>query len=391
MMFKRHYLRFVAFLKSFDIYQILSLPVLLLVILLSGDFRTTDIRIGVILPLTGAGSLRAGSHRNGLELALKHINAQGGINGRKICLETRDSKGSAILAAELARDLIYETEVVSIIGGLSPSETRVIQQVAENAQVPFLTALCTHHEITENGSIFTFRSITDDKSQFEALAEFSARRFNCRKPALIYDSTLYGAESAHKYMEICIKFGQQVCAAVSYQPDSLNFRRQLQVIQASNPDALVLLTPADTAAIITRQAREARFNHPILGGNHLSLPEYSSIAGVYAESVITTMPFNPRLGGQRADYFLSEYYENYSSQADSFAALGYEALMLEVLALRAGETSRLAIRNSLAQLHGWESVAGSGGFDNHGNQVRPAEIAIIKERQKIPVNLEALF
>ena len=126
-MVKRYYYRFVQFLKSLDMYQLLSLPVLLLVMLFSGDFRTTDIRIGVILPLTGSSSLRAGSHRNGLELALKHINAQGGINGRKLCLETRDSRGSASLAAELARDLIYETGVVSLIGGFSPSETRAIQ------------------------------------------------------------------------------------------------------------------------------------------------------------------------------------------------------------------------------------------------------------------------
>ncbi len=388
---KLYYFRLIESLKRLDIYQLLSLPVLILVILLSSNFKNTDIRIGVILPLTGSGSLRAGSHRNGLELALRHINGQGGINGRKIRLEMCDSQGSAAMAAEHARNLVYDSEVVALIGGMSPAETRAIQYVAENAQVPFITALCTHYELTENGSMFTFRSITDDKSQFEALAEFSARRFNSRKPAVIYDSVLYGAESAQKYMETAIKFGQQVCAAVSYQPGTLNFRRQLEVIMASNPDALVILTPADTAAVITRQAREVRFTPPILGGNHMSLPEYATIAGVYAESAITTMPFNPRLGGQRADFFLSEYYETYATQADSFAALGYEALMLNALALRAGEVNRLAIRNSLAQLHGWESVAGSGGFDNRGNQVKPAEIAIIKERQKIPVNLEALF
>ncbi len=388
---KKYYSRLTAFLKRFDVYQLLSLPVLLLLLLFSADLKSTDIKIGVVLPLTGSNALRAISHRNGLELALKHINAQGGIEGRKLHLEIRDSKDSADLGAELARDLIYETGVVSLIGGFSPAETRVLQHLAENAQVPFLTALCTHHEVTENGSRYTFRSITDDKSQFEALAEFSARRFNSRKPALIYDSVLYGADSAQKFIEISIKFGQQVCAAVSYQPNALNFKRQLEVILASNPDSLIILTPPETAAIITRQAREARFTHPILGGNQLSSPEFINLAGVYAESVIITMPFYRRLGGRRADFFLYEYFKTYATQADSFSALSYEALMLEALAMRAGDTSRSAIRDSLAQLHGWESVAGSGGFDSRGNQVKPAEIAIIKERQKIPVNLEALF
>ncbi|PKL43228.1 MAG: hypothetical protein CVV41_10945 [Candidatus Riflebacteria bacterium HGW-Riflebacteria-1] len=390
-MIKQTYKQLINFLKRFDIYQLMSVPVLLLVILYSTEFKNTDIKIGVILPLSGPNALRAISHRNGLELALKHINAQGGINGRKLSLTILDSKGSADLCAEQARDLIYETGVVSLIGGFSPAETRAIQHLSENAQVPFLTALCTHFEITENGSRHTFRSITDDRSQFEALAEFSARRFNCRKPALIYDSNLYGADSAQKFIETSIKFGQQVCTAVSYRPGTLNFRRQIEVILASNPDALVILTPPEDAAVITRQAREARFSHPILGGNQLSAPEFTNLAGVYSEATITTMPFNPRLGGQRADYFLSEYFETYAAQADNDSALGYEALMLKALTLRGGEADRQSIRKGLAQLHGWESVTGSGGFDSNGNQVKPAEIAIIKERQKIPVNLEALF
>ncbi|MBU1109094.1 MAG: ABC transporter substrate-binding protein [Candidatus Riflebacteria bacterium] len=391
MILKHYYFRFVNFLKGFDVYQLLALPVLLVVLLASTEFKNTDIKIGVILPLSGANALRATSHCNGLRLALKHINAQGGVNGRKLRLEIIDNQGSPDLSAEIVRDLIYETNVVSLIGGISPAATRVIQNMAEKAQVPFLTALCTHFEVTDCGSRFTFRSITDDKRQSEALAEFSARRFKSRKPALIYDSNLYGADSAQKYIETSIKFGQQVCAAVSYRPGSLNFRRQLQVIFASNPDSMIILTSPEDAAVITRHAREARFSHPILGGNQLASPEFTNLAGVYSESVITTLPFNARLGGQRADYFLSEYFDTYAQQADSDSALGYEALMLNILALRAGEVSRLSVRNSLAQLHGWESVAGSGGFDNSGNQVRPAEIAIIKERQKIPVNLEALF
>lgn len=390
-MVKKHFVKLKKYLAQFDIYQLLSLPVLLLILLFSVDFKSSDIKIGIILPLSSADALQATSHRNGIMLAARHINAQGGINGRKISLEIRDSQGKSELAAEHARDLIYESDVMTLLGGFNPAEARAIQHLAENAQVPFLTGLCTHHELTRNGSIFTFRSITDNSNQFEALSEFAARRFNCRKPALIYDTELYGADSAQKYIETAIKFGQQVCAAVSYQPETLNFKRQLEIILASNPDALIILTPARTAALITRQAREARFTQPILGGNPMSSPDFTSLAGVHAESAITTLPFNPRLGGQRADYFLAEYFDTYAIQADSFAALGYEAMMLNALAMRANEISRNSICKSLSLLHGWESVAGSGGFDNHGNQVRPAEIAIIKERQKIPVNLEALF
>ena len=51
----------------------------------------------------------------------------------------------------------------------------------------------------------------------------------------------------------------------------------------------------------------------------------------------------------------------------------------------------LSLREYLASLKVWDSIIGSGGFDEDGNQVRPAEIAIIKERQTIPISMEELF
>jgi branched-chain amino acid transport system substrate-binding protein len=378
-------------LRQFDVYQLLALPVALLVIYYSIDIKSTNLQIGVVLPLTGEYAQRSNIHLNGLLLAARHINEMGGINGRKLSLQIRDSQGLAEKTAEATRDLIYESSVTAIIGGFSPANTRIVQALSEKAQVPFITSICTHFETTNSGNRFTFRSITDDRKQFEALAEYATKRFESRKPAIIHDLELYGPDSAQKYVEISSRFGQQVCAAVSYRKGTLNFRRQIETLMAANPDSLLILAPAADAALITRQLREARFSKPILGGNQLAAREFINIAGVYSEAVITTLPFNARAGGQRADYFLSEYSESFSQPADADAATGYEALMLVALAMKSGDTDRLATRNSLAALHGWESVAGSGGFDEEGNQVRPAEIAIIKDRQKIPVTMEGLF
>ncbi len=379
------------FFRQFDVYQLLAIPVALLVLFHSIDLRSASLQIGVVLPLSGEHSHRANTHLNGLLLAARHINEMGGISGRKLSLQIRDSQGLPITTAEVTRDLIYESSVTALIGGFSPANTRIMQALSEQAQVPFITSICTHFDITDSGNNFTFRSITDDRRQFEALAEYAARRFASRKPAIIHDIELYGPDSAQKYVEISGRFGQQVCAAVSYRKGMINFRKQIETLMTANPDSLVILAPPADAALITRHLREARFNKPILGGNQLAAREFINLAGVYSEAVLTTLPFNARAGGQRADHFLSEYSDLFSQPADADAAMGYEALMLVALAMKSGDTDRLATRNSLAALHGWESVAGSGGFDEDGNQVRPAEIAIIKDRQKIPVTMEGLF
>lgn len=374
-----------------DIFQILTLVVLVLLAWFSIDRKPSEIKVGIILPLTGNNSARASSHLKGMRLALEHINKSGGINGKKLILVVRDNEENSARTALIARDLIFEDQVLTIIGGVNPANARVIQLLSEKTRTPFLTALCTHYELTANGSRYTFRSISDDQHQFTAICDYSARRFSARKPALIYDSQLYGSDSAQKFIESALKAGQQVVSAISYRAGSLNFREQLEILRASNPDSLVIIAPPLESALLLRQARESRFLKPILGANSFSSHEFISYAGIYSESTICTLPFNPRLGGARAEYFLSEYLEKYGIAADSDAALGYEAIMLTALALKGGEYDKKAVRDCFALMHGWESVTGSGGFDQYGNQVRPAEVAIIKERQKIPVNLEELF
>lgn len=381
----------ITFFSHLDIFQMLSIPVLIAVLFFSIDFKSSDIVIGAILPLSGQDAFSAQSHQNGLELALRHINSRGGIYGRKLYLNTKDNHDSLDMTAKIARDMVYKDKVTAIIGGFHQDDTRVIQYICEQSEVPFLTAICTYFEITRNGSQYTFRSVTDDLLQFEALAEYSFHKFNVKKPALIYDLDQYGSDSALKFIEIAAKHGQQVCTAVSYRPDTVNFRRQLQIVMASHPDSLVLLTSPKDAAIILRQAREAYFNRPVIGGVSLASTEFIRYSGIHSESTLTTLPFNSRLGGQKADFFLSEYMEEYGVQANAEAAHGYEALMLLALAMRNSGATRESVKVSLSQLHGWESVAGSGGFDTTGNQVKLAEIAIIKEGQIIPINLEGLF
>ena len=65
--------------------------------------------------------------------------------------------------------------------------------------------------------------------------------------------------------------------------------------------------------------------------------------------------------------------------------------MIVTLALKSVSEKNLTIRDALSTLKVWDSIIGSGGFDDNGNQVRPSELAIIKDKQTIPISMEELF
>ena len=274
---KRIYKKIKRFYKKFDKSQLLSIPVLLLLIFFSIDLKNNDINIGIILPLTGDFSSRSISHLNGIKLAVQDINEQGGINKSRIRIIVKDS--NRISAAEAARDLIYKEKASLLIGGFTSNETRIIQYISEKALIPFLTAICTHYEIA-NSSSYTFRSITDDQRQFEALSSIAYNRYQAKRPAIIYDSELYGAESAQRYIEISTKHSQQVSNALSFPKGTINFKEQLESLFKTKPDSLVILAPAADSALIVRQAKEMKFNKPILGANQCASSEFIHLAGI---------------------------------------------------------------------------------------------------------------
>lgn len=385
-----NYKKLKRYFRKFDRFQILAIPILIVLICFSIDYQNNDISIGIVLPLSGDFSSKAKSHLNGIRLAAKHINDLGGVNNSRIILKIKDS--DKIDVAEATRDLIYNDKVSLIIGGFTSKETRIIQYISERASIPFLTGICTHFE-TAKSAAYTFRTITDDQHQFEALSSHAENRYQTKYPAIIYDSDLYGEESAQRYAEICSKHFQQVVNTISYKKGTVNFREQLGSLlkYKPRPDSLVILAPAADSALIVRQAREMRFDKPIFGANQCASREFIHLAGAYSDSVVTTLPYTPKAGGQRFDRFLSEYQEYYGERADSDAATGYEALMIVTLALKTTKERNLTLRDALITLKVWDSIIGSGGFDNDGNQVRPAEIAIIKEKQTIPISMEDLF
>ncbi|NLM17396.1 MAG: amino acid ABC transporter substrate-binding protein [Candidatus Riflebacteria bacterium] len=377
-------------LKGFDIYQLSAIPLLMLVLFLLLDFQNNTIKIGVIFPFTGEHSERSKQALNGLILARDNINEAGGIQGKTIELLIKDTENNLEKTAQTARDLIYKNHVTAIIGGFLPKDARIIQLLAERSKTPFLTPICTHFDIAKS-SQYTFRTISDDIAQFEALVNYTNDILKAKSFIIIYDNELYGYESAKRYIDLAQKAGQSLSVTLPVSNKELNFKETLDVLKVYNPDYTLILAPEKTSALLVLQLREIKYENTILGANRMSSQSFIRLAGMDSESVVVTLPFNPRSGGQRADYFLSAYNEKFEKIANADAAISYEAMMILAIALRQETADRKIIREILGSLHGWDSIIGAGGFDKYGNQVRPSEIAIIKGKQAVPLTMEEMF
>jgi branched-chain amino acid transport system substrate-binding protein len=83
----------------------------------SGSGSSTNvIKLGAILSITGAGGVYGPQSRDGMNLAVKQINAAGGVNGAKIQLTINDDASDKAQASQLAQKLIQQEQDLALLG-----------------------------------------------------------------------------------------------------------------------------------------------------------------------------------------------------------------------------------------------------------------------------------
>ena len=100
--------------------------------------NTEPIRIGYLPALTGASSSTGIGINRGVELAVKEINASGGVNGRQIELITRDTQSDPTKAVNGATELSRGQQVHAVFGPLNSGESLAVVPLLARMNVPQL-------------------------------------------------------------------------------------------------------------------------------------------------------------------------------------------------------------------------------------------------------------
>lgn len=158
---------------------VLTALLLILVGMVSGCAKKAEetIKIGAIYPLTGSLATTGADVKNGVLLALDIINNEynlnlplarskgiDSLNGNKVEIVFGDSQGSPSAGRSEAERLISEERVVALIGCYQSAVTAEASPVAEDKEIPFLTAMSAVTSLTEQGLNWLFRTTPNDET-----------------------------------------------------------------------------------------------------------------------------------------------------------------------------------------------------------------------------------
>lgn len=346
-----------------------------------GQEKDSDvIKLGCITPKTGSVAIYGITTEQGISLAVDEINANGGINGKKIELVKEDDKGDATEAVNIYSKLV-EQNVNAIVG---PATSKSALAVAENSiadNIPIITPTGTMASITE-GKPNVFRICFTDPMQGHLLANFASGSLNVKTAAILRNtSSDYSNGVADKFIEKAKADGIEIVADEGYGATDKDFKAQLTNIKSSNPELLLVPDYYENDVVIVKQAHDIGLNIPIIGPDGwdgvlgvVAKGEESTLNNCYFTNHYSVKDTNPVVKN-----FVDNYRAKYNEEPSSFSALGYDAVYVYAKAFENAKSLAYEdIIDALKQVE-IDGVTGHLKFGENNNPIKSAAIMRIED------------
>jgi len=295
--------------------------------------QSNTVKVGVILPLSGANAQFGVNSKQGIELVADEINASGGLKGlggAKISLEIADSTSTPNNAATIAQRLIAENNCSAILGAFASSLTLAISEVTERRGVPLIT-MSYSDQLTGRGfkNVFqvTPKGSVIGKAQFKYAHDISGGIAKTNKIAIMYEDTAYGTSTAGGIRNAAKEAGVEIVMDEAYPLGITDVTPLINKLRASKAQVVFPVSYLNDSLLIVRSMRQQKINIPIVGGSAgYVIPDFAKALGEYAEGVLSICSANYDL-----DTNLTQHYRKRFSAFMVHEALEH-AVSLDVLA-----------------------------------------------------------
>jgi ABC-type branched-subunit amino acid transport system substrate-binding protein len=256
----------------------------------------TSILIGQSAAFTGPAAQLGIQMRDGAKLWFDYINAQGGVNGRRIEFKSRDDKYESKLAAENTKKLIEEDRVFLLFAYVGTPTSQASLPIFTEARVPFVAPF-TGAELLRtpfNRYIFNVRASYFDETEkiVEHLTRTGVKRF-----AVFYQNDAYGQAGLEGVKRALARRNLQIAATGTVERNTTNVADAVKTINAAQPEATVMISAYTSVAEFVRQMQKAGsisqfFNVSFVGSKALAEALGKDGHGVMVSQVVP-FPWSP--------------------------------------------------------------------------------------------------
>jgi branched-chain amino acid transport system substrate-binding protein len=324
------------------------------------------------------------------ELAVREINARGGLRGRPLALRIMDDSGRTDVAIRVAQTLADDPEVAAVIGHLSSGTSlagarvygagrRPVVMISPSASSPDLSGV----------NPFVFRICPTDLSHGAQLARYARQTLGARRAGIIYIDDDYGRGLRLSFATEFRRLGGTVVEEDPSLPTTASLEPYLaRMRQVGGADVLMLATERGGAELALRDQARLGLRWPTIGGDALTGIEAAG-GGALAEGVRVSSAYLPDRPGERNAVFVAAYARAYEGQRPDHRGAGaYDIVQLLARVFTAAGTDRRAVRDYLARVGAgvpaYDGVTGMIAFDARGDvPAKPVVVGVVRDGRLI--------
>ena len=308
----------------------------------TASFGQKTIKIANIVELSGGGATAGTNFKNGVELAVKEINAAGGILGKKIQTTTSDTQSNPGVAKGLTQKAV-DDNVFAIFGPVFSGSIMVSMAESRKAEIPNFTG-GEAASITTQGNPYIFRTSFTQATAMPKVARYISDTAKLKTLAIIYVNNDYGKGGLDMIKKALDKSSTKVVADISSDSGQVDFSAAVLKVKQSNADGVFVYSNEEESARILRELRKQGWTKPIIGETTLTGQKVIELAGDAANGAVAHVGLTVDAPLPAIRAFRAKFEKEYKYISDHNGMKGYSGIYTLKAAIdKVGKLDRKAV------------------------------------------------
>jgi len=274
-----------------------------------------------LVELSGPGTTAGVNFDNGVKLAVKEINASGGILGRQVNYVSWDTQTQPGVAKALASKAIDQGAPL-VIGPVFSGSILVSMNETRRAEIPNIIG-GEAAAITQQGNPYVFRASFTQAAAMPKVARYLNENLKIKTLAVIYVNNDFGKGGRDMITKAVEARGIKVVADISTDQGQVDFSSAILRAKQSNAEALFVYSNEEESARLLKDLRKQGYDKPIIGETTLANDKVIELAGDAANGVIAHVGLTADAPNPTVQAFAQRYLAEYKYKADHNAMKGY--------------------------------------------------------------------
>lgn len=333
--------------------------------------RAETVKIATAGPMTGQYASFGQQMKAGAEMAVKDINAAGGVLGKKIELIIGDDACDPKQAVAVANKVVGDG-VVFMAGHFCSGSSIPASKVYEEEGIVQISPASTNPKLTDEGGPNVFRVCGRDDQQGVTAAAFIAKKFPKARIAIYHDKTAYGKGLADEVKANLNKAGIKEVIYGAYTAGEKDYSALVSKLKQNKIDLLYIGGYHTEAGLMVRQMRDQGMKTQLMSGDALVTKEYWSITGPAGEGTLMTFSPDPAKNPEAAP--VVKEFKDAGINPEGYVLYTYAAIQAWAQAAKqAGSTDPAKV---IKALHSgkFNTVLGNLSFDKKGDVSLPGYV-----------------